>query len=454
LVTIAPDRVVAKYLARYAEALAQTDFPKMSAAESALVVPAYGESPAVLEHLIGRGGVGDDPAGSSRLLILVVNQPQGAPVEKVERNRELVRKIHDRYASVVRSTSGPLHFFSAPSPTTPALLLADLSGEPLDPKEGVGRARKLGFDLALRLFREGLLGCPYVGSADADVTLPPEYGASLQKIAAEEARLPRPAPALLFPDRHVPGADEALGLHMSRVEMTFRYYVLGLAQANSPYAYHSLGSALAVSLPHYAQVRGVPPRAAGEDFYLLSKLAQVGPLRRLRSPTVPIETRISDRVPFGTGPSLQRATEAGEDFLAYNPDSFRWLHSFLARLVENVRRETPQGITGLFSRDKNLPLWVQDFAESFWRSLEGPLAECPTPAHRLRRFHERFDALRTLQFIHEAHRQGLPLLPIEEATWRAGLTQKGIPPAELLHVLQEREEALPAYIGPHAGVAY
>ena len=45
--------------------------------------------------------------------------------------------------------------------------------------------------------------------------------------------------------------------------------------ARSPYAFHTIGSTMAVSANHYAKVRGFPKREAGEDFYLLNKLAKV-----------------------------------------------------------------------------------------------------------------------------------------------------------------------------------
>ena len=64
-------------------------------------------------------------------------------------------------------------------------------------------------------------------------------------------------------------------------EISLRYYVLGLAAARSSYAYQSIGSTLCVDAPAYLSVRGFPKRAVGEDFYLLDKLAKVGPLRRI-----------------------------------------------------------------------------------------------------------------------------------------------------------------------------
>ena len=69
---------------------------------------------------------------------------------------------------------------------------------------------------------------------------------------------------------------------MSRLyEYSLRYYVAGLTYAQSPYAFHTIGSTMAVNAEHYASVRGFPRREAGEDFYLLNKLAKVGSVHTL-----------------------------------------------------------------------------------------------------------------------------------------------------------------------------
>src|SRR5690606_7285065 len=117
--------------------------------------------------------------------------------------------------------------------------------------------------------------------------------------------------ALLFPFRHEGPADEPVTRATELYEASLRYHVLGLAHAGSPYAYHSIGSTLAVQARAYALVRGVPKRSAGEDFYLLDKLAKVAPLLRARGEPVRIRARFSTRVPFGTGPAVARIAATG-----------------------------------------------------------------------------------------------------------------------------------------------
>src|SRR6185503_7192191 len=82
---------------------------------------------------------------------------------------------------------------------------------------------------------------------------------------------------LTYPFVHVPSGESAVDRAHNIYEVFLRYYVLGLAAAGSPWAMHTIGSSLAVDLDAYAAVRGVPRRDAAEDFYLVSKVAKLGP---------------------------------------------------------------------------------------------------------------------------------------------------------------------------------
>src|SRR5260370_15593309 len=110
--------------------------------------------------------------------------------------------------------------------------------------------------------------------------------------------------ALIYPFWHRCESPPELADGMDRYELFLRSYVLGLADAGSPYAFHTLGSTVAVHTLAYAKVRGFPRRAAGEDFYLLNKLAKVGSIAQLDGAPLIIRGRRSHRLPFGTGAAL------------------------------------------------------------------------------------------------------------------------------------------------------
>ena len=127
--------------------------------------------------------------------------------------------------------------------------------------------------------------------------------------------------------------------HTQLYEYSLRYYVAGLSYAGSPYAFHTIGSTLAVNAVHYARVRGFPRRQAGEDFYLLNKLAKVGSVRQLSAETdcepIDIAARRSDRVPFGTGAAVGKLMELenpATEFLLYHPAVFGLLRGWLGSL--------------------------------------------------------------------------------------------------------------------------
>ena len=85
---------------------------------------------------------------------------------------------------------------------------------------------------------------------------------------------------------------------------------------------------------HYAQVRGFPKRAGAEDFYLLNKLAKTGRVESLSSPAITLTARVSNRVPFGTGPAVEKlqAMDKPMTLALFHPDCFRYLKFFITVL--------------------------------------------------------------------------------------------------------------------------
>jgi hypothetical protein len=182
--------------------------------------------------------------------------------------------------------------------------------------------------------------------------------------------------------------------------------VRGLEHAASPYAYHTLGSCLAVTATAYAQVRGFPRRAAGEDFYLLNKVAKTGPIARLDGACIALRSRASSRVPFGTGPAVTRIGDGPVESqrLFYHPRVFQALHALLASAASFFQ----PGQAGLRPRllDAGLPESLSDAATAVALQLgwDDAIQHCRShglgEAQFLRHFHHWFDGFRTLKFIH------------------------------------------------------
>ena len=273
------------------------------------------------------------------LLILVVNQPDTEPAANAD-NSELWRSV----CAVTTAIGAP--FTTAAThcalrgigSSHSAVLLVDRfdRGTKLPAREGVGRARKIGADIALALIAASVVASRWIHSSDADAHLPLDYFFAVPKAAA--------AVAGVLPFRHRCG-DDAVGAATRLYELSLEYHVAGLRWAASPYGFHSVGSALVVRADAYAQVRGFPRRAGGEDFYLLNKLAKIGEVLAPTAPVIELDARASTRVPFGTGPAVARLVsrlDAGEDLTSaaifHHPEVFRQLQAVPHRLAANLSR--------------------------------------------------------------------------------------------------------------------
>lgn len=367
---------VGAYLARYAESeIACADLISKDY-RHVLVIPMFDERAEQLCALLPE-------AACDLLVICVVNTPtHAAGSDAHRRSAELLAQLGARRvqtASLVRYRDDV------------DLLVIDRVSNLLVPRrQGVGLARKIGADLALALIHRGLVHTPRIYCTDADVVLPATYF---------QVPLDDQAAAWCFPYEHV-STDPVLHQRGQCYELQLRYYRDGLARAGSRYAFHSIGSALCVDADSYAKVRGFPRRAAGEDFYLLNKLAKLGAISTPSCPPIRIEARYSTRVPFGTGPALADMPDEPDRVGSFHPQLFAQLASALARLA--APKFTPgndpvgQVLEGLGAIDKLARINIQHRSD----------------ANRRRATLDWFDGLRSLQFMHRMRDAGWPNQPL------------------------------------------
>ena len=380
---------LARYLSRHIEKELPQAPPGAGPWQHVLVIPAYDESPALLQRLALYL-----TSPEATLVILVLNRPDSAG--EADPNKAL--------RDAVRQAA---HNSGKPSPLIKLnenadLYLFDMESElgPTPASQGVGLARKMGCDLALSWHHCGLIKSDWLCSSDADAVLPPDYFARLEETADSTV-------AATFPFTHSPGED--ISTHQATVlyELRLHHYVLGLESAGSPYAYHTLGSSLAIRCDNYAQVRGFPKRAGGEDFYLLNKVAKTGAIARLKGQCIELESRESQRVPFGTGPAVGKILDNGkltQQRLFYHPQCFAALGSWLAAMPR-LSSQPLEDLPGLLTeRGLPEPLTVASCDALNTMGLEAALAHCrrqgKTQDQFERQFHQWFDGFRTLKFIH------------------------------------------------------
>jgi len=312
------------------------------------------------------------------LVVIVVNHGAHAePVDRLQNGLDLVR----------------LADLAAISPLCLAWVDAASAGAELPAKlAGVGFARKLGMDLALT--RLDWAGDPLLVCLDADTLVEAGY---LETVAAHFRRSARGAAVIPF--RHQAGRDYAQQVAIERYELFLRSYVYGLHLAGSPYAFNSIGSAMACRGAAYVRCGGMNCRKAGEDFYFLQKLAKTDGVERLSGTTVFPEPRMSERVPFGTGRSMTRLLGGDDQAVLFYPAlAFRLLGDWLFAVERNISAEAEKL---LIVAERISPVLAAYLEQADWLRVWPRLQATHKPVEkRLQAFHTWFDGFRTLRLIH------------------------------------------------------
>ena len=394
-----------KYLARYAEpeaALAQALLPTTAKPHNwqyCLVIPAYKESPAFYQRLATTLC-----KQHAVLLILVINQPDCLNAINPN-NRYLWQSlIDDTHEGQVHHN---LQYRDIPA-TNSALLLVDRfsPGQQIPEKQGVGLARKIGADIALTLINSKHITRPWIYTSDADAHLPDDYFSALDGDTSTNHR--GQSAAAIYPFKHLCD-DNPVGQATRLYEQRMQQYVDGLYSAGSPYAFQTIGSAIAVTAKHYAEVRGFPKRSGGEDFYLLNKLAKTGAINKLQAPEIIIEARQSDRVPFGTGPAIGKLLleqNIHQAKIFYHPQIFIALKAWLETI--------PMSQTLTFNE---LPLPASTLAAlqsiGAIKAIEAARKISTSAESYNKHLHTWFDAFKTLKFIHQLREHSYPSIDID-----------------------------------------
>ena len=273
-----------------------------------------------------------------------------------------------------------------------------------DKDAGVGLARKIGMDEAVYRFesikKDGIIAC-----FDADSTCQTNYLIELEKHFENNPKSPacsihfeHPLQGSEFSEENY-RAIEAYELHL-------RVYKNALKFCGFPFAFHTIGSSMAVKSKAYQKQGGMNKRKAGEDFYFLQKMMALGNFSELNTTTIYPSPRISDRVPFGTGRAMQ-------NYLSGEPKSHTTyaIQSFLdlKQLVEQL--------DNLYHNEIDLPLSVSEYFKtiSFNENLKKIRQNSTSAAHFKQLFFNWFNAFKVLKFVHFARDNYYPDVSVFEA---------------------------------------
>jgi len=360
----------------------------------AVVIPALAEYGNLFDTL--QSLAANPPDYLARFLVLVVvNHREDAVADDKNDNRLTLARLADVGPDLA---SLRLAWVDAASP---GLEMPAKAG-------GVGLARKIGLDRALSCLdfsgKSPLLVC-----LDADTMVEPSYLHALTDHFSRSRN-----GGAVIPFRHRPGANTAEQEAIDRYELFLRSYVLGLSLAGSPYAFHSVGSAMACTAESYIRMGGMNRRHAAEDFYFLQQLHRTAGVEQLRGTTVHPSPRPSHRVPFGTGRSISRTLQGESNAITfYQPDCFRILGEWLDVVAGNLCMDA----SSLMAKAASVSPFLEEYLEisgfpDAWERLQN---NNRTPETLLTAFHGWFDALRTMKLIHHLSASPFPRCGPEEA---------------------------------------
>jgi len=341
--------------------------------DAVIVIPALAEYPGIIDTL-------DDLAqcsGAERVtVVVVVNHREGAAPETIANNQDTVQHLASRadpYALI------PIE----------AVLPA---------KDGVGLARKIGMDHALRMLHQAAAPESPLVCLDADTRVEEEYVQRLLECFSSRRW------GVVFDYSHQRDKvfHDDLDTAIAAYELHLTYCEAGLHLIETPYAYTAMGSAMACTAEAYAACGGMRRKQAGEDFYFLQALVKTGGVERYHGVRVRPACRVSDRVPFGTGRAMQEYCD-GKRLLLYHPEIYFLLRDW-CRTVESKPLDAPEALLGRAVEPLAEYLIGQGFVDD-WDNIR---EQGGTPRALRRRFHEWFDGFRLLKGIHHLRDRGYP----------------------------------------------
>lgn len=281
---------------------------------------------------------------------------------------------------------------------------ASSEGFELNEKDGgVGLARKIGMDEALKIFEYDSTQKKILICLDADCTVSNNYISTIRKAFNKSG-----INAGYVNFIHQKADDEENFKAIINYEIFLRYYVLGLKYANSPYAYHSIGSTMVCDAESYIKIQGMNKRKAAEDFYFMEKLSKIADIKKIEGTTVFPSSRGSWRVPFGTGKRVTRFLEKVQnEYLLYSPESFVVLKNWIEIFHSDEILSADEYLDYAEKINKSLLEFL--IVNKFKKNWDNILKNSNSNIQVNKQKQIWFDGFRTLKLIHFLRDRELPL---------------------------------------------
>ena len=320
------------------------------------------------------------------LVIVVVNQSEIADKLIKSRNEETIEEVS--------------HWKAA----NPSFSLEVLEEDSLPKKHaGVGLARKIGMDEAVNIFQKNNTDGVIV-ALDADCEVEFNYLVEIENHFDEQPKTPGCSIRYAHPINDV-RFDTSINHGIIQYELHLRYYNQALRMCKFPFAFHTVGSSMAVRSSAYQKQGGMNKRKAGEDFYFLQKIIELGNFTELNSTCIFPSPRVSDRVPFGTGKAIgDFLRQESNTFYTYNFESFvelQEIQTWTEALFKGEKHAHNNPVVNKFLLTIGFDNKVQEIRNNTTSFLSFE-----------KRFFKFFNAFIVLKFTHFMRDNGLPNQPI------------------------------------------
>lgn len=341
----------------------------------AVVIPALAESACLFSTLESLAANPPEILARWQIVVVVNNSVLALEEQKADNLLTLERLRRESAQGPVR-----LAWIDAASPGREVPIKA----------AGVGLARRTGFDLALAGLQA--FPCPLLVALDADTLVDASY---LPAIETHFARTV--AGGAVLPLWHQRDGSPEVREAIETYELYLRAYPLGLKLAGSPYAYLTVGSAMACTADAYVRVGGMNRRRAGEDFHFLQQLAKTFGVEQVRGTVVSPSARISDRTSFGTGPSMARLLNGDGAVVAFfDPRIFEILRRWLELACSHPELDAPVLLEEAEEIHPEMAGFLEGAGfESAWAGMQRNGRGLVSPCG----FHGWFDGLKTFRLV-------------------------------------------------------
>jgi hypothetical protein len=294
-----------------------------------------------------------------------------------------------------------------------------------------------------------------IASMDADAEVDPNYFSALARHFENHScegcsiRFEHPLEGESF--------SRAVYDAITQYELHLHYYLAAVRSTGYPHAYHTVGSAFAVRAAIYCMEGGMNKRQGGEDFYFIQKVAQRGNWSECNTTRVVPSPRPSNRVPFGTGPVVERlcreadATGSVLELTTYHPEPFAILRVFFSGMDELYAGS--DGEVGFASESgswsdagspaisQSLPQVLTEFLalQGFDRALKEIRGNSGSLEAFRKRFWRWFNMFRIMKFLHYAREHGYPDVEIGGAAMLMLSLEKPFSARELLELFRNKD---------------